>query len=627
MRAGLLVSAFLMAGAAFSVSGPRGLAATPAEAREPFSLAIERHKLENGLRVVLCPDHDAPSVAIAVTYDVGARNEGPRQRGFAHLFEHMMFQGSRNIPKGDHFRLIAARGGQTNGTTSTERTNYHETLPSGELDLGLWLEADRMKTLAITRRKFENQRAVVQEEYRMRVTNRAYAFGLLRLYELVFQGVPPYEHTALGSMRDLDDARVEWVKAFHDSYYGPNNAVLSIAGDFEPAKAMELVHEYFDDAQPVVSPTAPETKLPRQTSERLSVLEDSNAKTPGVYFGWAVPDLLTKEHRALRLAAVVLADGESSALHHKLVLDDNVARSVSAWVTEHRGPSLFAVRFSIAQKASIDSAQKIVDAELKRLRVAGPTDAELSRARAQIASDFVFDLQSNARRATKLGWFETALGNAELINEEVASFEAITRQDIALAVAKYLDSERRTIVEVYPPGWVKDEYPAVLQRTHIVRKGDSLIGIANQYGVTVSALTKHNNVRESSTIYPGQKLIVPKTSRGGRPLSHEIKKGDTLIGIAHQHGVSVSDLIAANRIKRTSTLIPGEFLRLPSRRSAGSRSASTTRSHKVAKGDTLIGIAKRYGVSVADIIAINKISKKRIYAGQTLTIPPPKRSK
>jgi len=189
---------------------PAGPAATPLK----MALSIEKAKLDNGLRVVMNVDRTSPTVAVAVTYDVGSRNEQRGRSGFAHLFEHMMFQGSGNVPKGDHFKLVASHGGVLNGTTSSDRTNYFEVLPANELALALWLEADRMKSLAVNAENFENQRKVVQDEYRMRVSNVAYVPSELRLEEMVFQGYWPYEYSTIGSMADLDGAKLEWVQEF-----------------------------------------------------------------------------------------------------------------------------------------------------------------------------------------------------------------------------------------------------------------------------------------------------------------------------------------------------------------------------------------------------------------------------
>src|SRR4051812_12030184 len=293
-------------------AAPPSTTAKPAEALDPgvaqLHFDVKRKKLENGLRVVMLVDHTSPTVAVDVVYDVGGRNEERGRTGFAHLFEHMMFQGSRNVPRGDHFKLVTSHGGQLNGTTSSDRTNYFEMLPSSELALGLWLEADRMKSLDISQKNFENQRSVVKEEYRMRVENAAYVPASLRLEELTFQGYWPYEHPSIGTMRDLDAAQLDWVRSFHDAYYAPNNAVLSIAGDFDEEEAMTLVRRYFGDARPHpnVPPYAP-PPLP-ESSPHHAVVEDSHARLAALMEGFVIPPSDQPDHYALDLAAMLLGD-------------------------------------------------------------------------------------------------------------------------------------------------------------------------------------------------------------------------------------------------------------------------------------------------------------------------------
>ena len=254
-----------------------------------LSISVRRATLANGLRVILNVDHASPTVAVAVTYDVGSRDEQPGKSGFAHLFEHMMFQGSRNVPKGDHFRLISSRGGQLNGTTSVDCTNYFEVLPSNELALALFLEADRMKALDISQENFENQRKVVEEEFRMRVSNAPYGSSFIRLEDLVYNGYFPYQHPTIGTMADLDGADLAWVKDFFAHHYAPNSAVLSIAGDMDPDAAIALVHQYFDGIPRTETTPFGAPPLPDQTAPRTATLEDSHVRTPGILYGWAVP--------------------------------------------------------------------------------------------------------------------------------------------------------------------------------------------------------------------------------------------------------------------------------------------------------------------------------------------------
>lgn len=421
-------------------------AATP----RALDLNVRRHILQNGLRVVLNEDHSAPTVAVCVTYDVGSRNEEPGRSGFAHLFEHMMFQGSRNVEKGQHFMLITDRGGTLNGTTSTDRTNYYELVPSNALATVLWLEADRMKSLAITQENFENQRQVVQEEYRMRVSNSAYALGRMRLRELAFHGYWPHEHDPIGSMQDLDAAQLDWIREFHQAYYAPNNAVLSITGAFDPQHALELVVRYFGDAEPTeVRPYKP-PPLPEQTEARRDEQTDPNAKTPGLYRGWVIPPSRTPEHYALDLAAVILGYGDSSILHQKLVMNEALLRSVAVYTHDHRGPDLFVIQALLTERAQLSHVERRIDEELSLLASRGPTEAQLEKAKQRLQSYFLFSLESNLERATQLANYELFFGDAALLNGELPRYLAVTPDQVKQAAQRYLTVARSNTVFVHP---------------------------------------------------------------------------------------------------------------------------------------------------------------------------------
>jgi predicted Zn-dependent peptidase len=420
---------------------------------EPFPrlrFDIKREKLDNGLRVVLLPDHTSPTVAVDVVYDVGGRNEERGRSGFAHLFEHMMFQGSANVPRGEHFRLVTSHGGVLNGTTNEDRTNYFEMLPSSELALGLWLEADRMKSLDVSQQNFENQRAVVKEEYRMRVENAAYVPAEIRLQELVYQGYWPYEHSAIGTMRDLDAAELPWVRAFHASYYAPNNAVLSITGDFDEAEAMALARKYFGDARPAKVPKLELPPLPEQTAPRHAVVEDAHAKLPALFMGWVGPPSGDPEHYALELAARLLGDGESSRLYRALVRERSLAIATDAAMSGLRGPDMLAIVVKLASGAKVEQAQKIVDGLLSDLARLGPSNEEMKKLRARVQARFLLGLQSNFARAQKLAELELYRGDATLLNSELDRYLAVTKDDIKRVVRKYLTANRRSIVEVKP---------------------------------------------------------------------------------------------------------------------------------------------------------------------------------
>jgi zinc protease len=421
-------------------------AATPIE----LNLVIQRATLDNGLRVVLNPDHTSPTVAVAVTYNVGSRDEQRGRSGFAHLFEHMMFQGSRNVDKGEHARLVSSHGGVLNGTTDSDRTNYFEILPASELALGLWLEADRMKSLNVSEANFENQRKVVQEEYRMRISNAAYAPSFIRIEELVYQGYFPYEHDASGSMADLDGAKIEWVQDFHARHYGPNNAVLSIAGDFQPEEAMRLVHRYFDGATKAPVTPFEDIPFPEQTSQRTAVVRDDNARTPAVLYGWAIPPARSVDHYPLELAALLLGGGESSRLHQLLLRDKALVQEISASAEARRGPDLFTIDAKLADGAKVGDVEKLLEGEIKALATRGPTDAEMEKARRQIQAGLVLSLQSNLARAARLGEYEVYFGDARLLNGELPRYLAVTKEDIKRVTAQHLGPTRRSIVETYP---------------------------------------------------------------------------------------------------------------------------------------------------------------------------------
>jgi hypothetical protein len=440
--------------AAPQLAKPRvAVSAAPAAPAKTLGLELEikRIKLENGLRVVLAPDHVSPTIAVDVVYDVGGRNEERGHSGFAHLFEHMMFQGSANVARGEHFKLVTSHGGTLNGTTSEDRTNYFEMLPQSELGLALWLEADRMKSLDITQFNFENQRKVVQEEYRMRVANQPYVPSEIRLQEMVFEGYWPYEHSAIGTMADLDAAQFEWVKAFHDAYYAPNNAVVSIAGDFEEAEAMALVTRFFGDAKALPSlPKYEPGAMPEQTKARDKVEVDEHAKLEAVIEAWAIPAAREKEHYPLDLAAMLLSDGDSSRLYRSLVREHAWCVDVSAETSDHRGPDSFEISAKVSSGAKLADVEKAIDAELSRIAQSGPTDAEMQKLKTRLETHFLMSLQTNIGRAQKLAEFELYWGDATLLKGELARYQAVTRDDIKRAVARYLVPARRSRIEIKP---------------------------------------------------------------------------------------------------------------------------------------------------------------------------------
>jgi zinc protease len=362
-----------------------------------------------------------------------------------------MFQGSAHVPRGRHAALVTGHGGQLNGSTTSDRTNYFEMMPRSELPLALWLEADRMRALDLSEKNFENQRAVVKEEYRMRVENAAYVPASIRLEELVFQGYWPYEHSSIGSMKDLDAAQIDWVRAFHASYYGPNDAVLSIAGDFDPAEAEGLVRKFFGDIPRIDSiPKYDPGPVPERTTPRDAIVEDAHAELPAILYGWFIPPSKDPDHYALEMAAALLSDGESSRLYRLLVRERSVAVEVDCDTDGNRGPDAFEIVVKLGGGASVPTVARLVDEQIALLARTPPSEAEMTKLRNRAQAHFLLNLQSNIARAGKLAEFELFRGDANLVNLELGRYLSVTADDIRRVVKKYLTPKARVSVEVKP---------------------------------------------------------------------------------------------------------------------------------------------------------------------------------
>ncbi|APS00061.1 M16 family metallopeptidase [Pajaroellobacter abortibovis] len=426
------------------------ISVSPVSSTPSFTFPIREETLRNGLRVVLLPDANSPTVGVAVTYDVGSRNERRGLSGFAHLFEHMMFQGSQHVPRGGHFQLITQRGGILNGTTNEERTNYFQVMPRDELPLMLWLEADRMRALNASLENFENQRAVVKEEYRMRVENSPYIKGIMRGIELAFGDCWPYAHPTIGSMQDLDNAPFEEVQKFHRTYYNPSHAVLSISGGFDEKDVLELIHRYFDPISAHPSPPeSPSLPLLSQKEPRGEIIADLHATLPGIWWGWSIPTGRTPDYAALNMAARLLADGESSRLYRRLVREKGIAVEVDAWVEPHRGASLFALWSKISEKGTLEEVEEIFQEEMISLARFLPADVEMNKLRLRARSSILLPLQLDLKRAVRVGDLKT-LWNDPNPMKELEQLEAVTPSDIQKAVVNYLTLRRRTRVEIQP---------------------------------------------------------------------------------------------------------------------------------------------------------------------------------
>ncbi len=413
------------------------------------STPIEEYTLANGLRVVLSPDRAIPVVSIAVYYDVGSRNEKEGRTGFAHLFEHMMFQGSENVPKAAHFQYIFNAGGTMNGTTSTERTNYFQTLPSNYLPLVFWLESDRMRSLKVTQENLDNQRNAVQEEKRLRYDNQPYVNAFLRMNELIFVN-PANAHSTIGSMEDLDAATIDDVKEFFRIYYAPNNAVLSVVGDFDNDEARALVDKYFGNipAQPV--PPRVDVSEPENVAHREETFHDALAPARAFVLGWKIPERRTPDFYALSLAGALLFEGDSSRLYQKLVKGDESVVSIEGGIDERRGPSALSIFALPKPDEDVNRIREQIFEEIKRIATDGPSAAEMEKLRNSLCNDAVRGRQSTMYRAQRLAEFALYDSDPKLIDSELDQYLSVTADDIKNVVLRYLDVENFVTLDIVP---------------------------------------------------------------------------------------------------------------------------------------------------------------------------------
>jgi predicted Zn-dependent peptidase len=398
-------------------------------------------------------------VSVALYYDVGSRNERVGRTGFAHLFEHMMFQGSENVPKAAHFQHIFNAGGSMNGTTSTERTNYYETLPASHLPLALWLESDRMRSLKVTQENLDNQRNAVQEEKRLRYDNQPYVNAFLRINELIFKN-PANAHSTIGSMEDLDAATIEDVQEFFRIYYAPNNAVLAVVGDFEGAEAIDLVRKYFEEIPSQPTPPPVDVSEPEDVAQSQEVFDDKLAPAPAFVLGWKIPPRRTPDFYALSLAADLIFEGDSSRLYQKLVKGDESVVSIQGGIDERRGPSALYIFALPKPGKQVTTIRNQIFDEIRSLRTSGPSAAEMEKLRNGLCNDLVRGRQSTMYRAQRLAEYALYDGDPTLFDTELDHYLAITPEQIRSAVERFLDVDNRVVLDIVPAALAEDSSSA-----------------------------------------------------------------------------------------------------------------------------------------------------------------------
>ena len=427
------------------------LAGLSAQAQGPRNVRVDFKEttLKNGLRVITVEDHSAPVVAISITYNVGSRNERQGRTGFAHLFEHMMFKGSENIGSGEHFLLVFNNGGNMNGTTNEDRTNYFEILPANQLDLALFLEADRMKSLAITKDNLDNQRNAVQEERRLGVDNQPYGKSEELQQGLLYDNFA-YKHTVIGSMEDLNAATVEDVASFFKMYYAPNNAVLTLVGDFKSDEALAKIRSSFESIPRQPDPPAVDMTEPPQKAERRATVDDVLARAPRIDLAFKAVPGNTSDFYALQVLSAVLQSGQSSRLYQRLVKEKEMVTSVGGFMDEKRGVGALYSNAILRPGIKTEEVEAAIYSEIERLKKEPIADWELQKAKNTTRRNLINGLQSSLSRAVTIGQYAVYYNDPALINTRLDKVAAVTKEDVQRVANKYLLDTNRTVVITMP---------------------------------------------------------------------------------------------------------------------------------------------------------------------------------
>ena len=412
-------------------------------------IKFEEYDLPNGLHVILHQDNSAPVVTTSVMYHVGAKDEAAGRTGFAHFFEHLLFEGTKNIKRGEWFKIVSSNGGSNNANTDPDRTYYYETFPSNNEQLGLWMEAERLRHPVINQIGVDTQREVVKEEKRLRMDNQPYG-GLFNAILTTLFKKHPYKGTVIGSMEDLNSAKLEEFNAFFKKYYIPNNATLVVAGDIKPEQTKKWINEYFGSipkGTPITRNFPKETPI---TQEFEEIVYDANIQIPAYIFAYRTPAGNERDAYILSMLGSYLSKGKSSVLYKKLVDNEKKALAVEAFnlgLVDHSIFAFFAIPMGNTSK---DVLKKDIDAEIKKLQTDLISEEDYQKLQNQVENDFVNANSSVEGIANTLADSYLLKGNTNLINEEINIYRSITREDLRNAAKKYLNSNQRAIINYLP---------------------------------------------------------------------------------------------------------------------------------------------------------------------------------
>ena len=421
--------------------------------------SFEEYHLDNGLHVILAPDENATAVAVNLWYRAGSRNEPPGRSGFAHLFEHLMFQGSENVEPGGHFQMIERAGGSLNASITEDRTNYFQTVPPERMNLALWLESDRMRSLRITEENMAREVEVVKEERRLRIDNAPYGTSQLQSgYYAAYDSAScfTYAHSVIGSMEDLDAAELPDVQEFFDLYYAPNNATLVVVGAFDPGEARGLVEEYFAEIPrgndpPQMSCEDPFSHLPVELE-----VSDPNAQLPAVWISYGIIERDHPDAPALGVLGQILGSGQSSRLNVRLVREEQAAVQASGGSTPRLGPGIFRVIAIANQGVEPERLLELIDEEIDRIREDGVSESELERAKNQVRAGAILSRQTVMGRAEALQSANHFHGTPDAIVTNVTLVEEVSADDVQRAARQYLSPDNRAVIITRPGNQEED---------------------------------------------------------------------------------------------------------------------------------------------------------------------------
>ena len=411
-------------------------------------IEFTEYDLPNGLHVILHPEHSAPVVASYVLYHVGSKNERPDRTGFAHFFEHLMFEGSENIPRGRIDKLVTGAGGNLNASTSFDQTNYHINLPANQLPLAIWIESERMLHGKVEQIGVDTQRQVVKEERRRSYDNQPYGSLFEELSKMVFAGTP-YAWVPIGSVQYIDQATLEEFRQFYRTYYVPNNATLVLAGDFDPEPTKKLVESYFGPIPHAPEPPRPEIKIPAQTEPKIEDVRRNNTPLPASLHAWLAPRETDADAYPVEMLTNILAQGRSSRLYRRLVDEEQAAVQAQAFPFLQEGAGMIGVFAVGNQGVTLERLDQLIDEEVAKVQKDGVTEEELQKAKNSKESETASSYGTMLARATALADYHVFYGDANLINTELDRYLKVTREDLKRVANQYLTAKGKNTLH-YP---------------------------------------------------------------------------------------------------------------------------------------------------------------------------------